>query len=515
EYTIGSSEVVIGGQKFTSDPIKVKIVPDNLDALPPSLQKEPIRNPHCSDPNINQQLRGKMFLRPVLSKTDPYIGEPVLLSLYLYFDPMLQGAVANFSTILPDSSKMLADEVNLGTGQRPSQAETIDGREFRVVLCYQAALTPSEPGETSLVGYGARVQVLTRRRASRSLMDDFFDDSFFGNAGIAVDAMSGELKLYVRPLPDSGKDPKFSGTVGSFTLDSKVDRQSASQDDIITLTVSIQGSGNIAQAAVPVFPEQHDFELFDQTQKTDKVVNAQGLSGIKKVEYLLRPVKSGKLNIPQIDYIIFDPKIENYKTLRTEPRDIAITPGKSSGAIASVTTAPNGPPRDTGPALRYIAPSIDCSLTRPLPLLESPVFWASQLGMIGLAGWSAVRARKRGRIDPAQVRRNKARPTLIRKLDQIRNEVGSGDITGGAAALDRALRAYIADLRNISPEGLTLEEIPALLREEAFDEEQATRLIRIISLCANVNYAPVGAEQAGLAGLLDEAASLFGEDQKS
>ncbi len=496
DYVIGEAKVESGGQAMATEPITVRVMKDALDALPPSLQTEPILNPKSGDPNINRQLKGKMFVRPRLSKSEPFIGEPVMLTLLLYVDPGIARAIRNWGNIVPTTQSLLADEVPLPKDQFQFRPETIDGITYSVLPFYQAALTPSEPGEMEVKDYGARIQL---RVQTGSLFDNI----------INVDAMAGAMKLYVRPLPEKGRDPAFSGTVGDYTLDSLADRDTASQDDIITLSVKISGSGNIAQAAEPQFPAGSDFEIFDQTQKTEKVVGSDGIRGSKTVEFLLRPTRSGTVKIPELSYITFDPKTESYRTLRSPARELTITPGKLpvNGAAPIAGTAPAA--NAEGERLRYIEPMLDVDRKRPFPLIENPLYWLMQMGAAGGAAWVFARSRRREAMDPREIRRRNARPALQKKLAELQHTSSSRDPQTTASALERALREYAADLRGTSADGATADEIEQWLRVEQIAETSARRIAEIIQSCAAVQYAPPGLIASNLAAWIEESRTLL------
>ncbi len=56
--------------------------------------------------------------------------------------------------------------------------------------------------------------------------------------------------------------------------------------------------------------------------------------------------------------------------------------------------------------------------------------------------------------------------------------------------LERSLRECIADIHDLSAEGLTHEEIARLLRGANVGEEQVSRLLEILGQCSQVRFAP-------------------------
>ena len=52
--------------------------------VPADLSNENIQDAQTNDASVNQQLRGKLFLRPEISNKQPWVGEPVILSYWIY-----------------------------------------------------------------------------------------------------------------------------------------------------------------------------------------------------------------------------------------------------------------------------------------------------------------------------------------------------------------------------------------------------------------------------------------------
>ena len=71
------------------------------------------------------------------------------------------------------------------------------------------------------------------------------------------------LSVAVRPLPEAGKPEGFAGAVGSFTFRAAARPAAAAVGEPVTLTMEIQGRGNLESLAAPQVPAGEQFRLYE------------------------------------------------------------------------------------------------------------------------------------------------------------------------------------------------------------------------------------------------------------
>lgn len=515
EFTIGSARLEVDGRELATEPVTITVEPQDMSALPASLRDQPILHPVAEDPAITEQLRGRAFVLPTLSKSDPYVGEPITLS-YAFYQERLPRA-ENVQLARPRAETMLAEQPFEAQEITPTQIVTLDGRDYDVAPLYRITLTPTQPGDVSIEGFGVQFRLPVKsspRGRPRSGFDAFFDLDPAFSPMVGVEARAPALKVTARPVPTAGRPPDFSGTVGDFTLRAELDRKVASEDDLVTLRVVIEGEGNPALAAAPDFPASDDFEVFDRTEKTEKTAGGGTPSGTRTVEYLLRPRRSGTLRVPPLKYSIFNPKTEQFVALGTEALQVQVAPGKSTPVAATGTPTPAAPP-EVVENYDYIKPLIALKRAEPRPLYASPVYWALQLGAAMLAGFGWFLARRRSQADPAVERRRNSWVALDFKLRRMNEISGPKGAEEAALALERALREFIADWFNIKAEGLTAPEISFRLMAEGLAKDKIRRIEDIMEGCAQLRYAPPGETPPDFRAWAQESRSILAEGLKS
>ena len=93
----------------------------------------------------------------------------------------------------------------------------MDGKQYSVAEIRKIAVFSSKSGEITVSPLEMMVETVVqrRRRNSRSLFDDFFNDPF--GQTVTSRISSGAVKINVLPLPKS-KPADFTGLVGDYKI---------------------------------------------------------------------------------------------------------------------------------------------------------------------------------------------------------------------------------------------------------------------------------------------------------
>ncbi|MCL5270590.1 MAG: BatD family protein [bacterium] len=509
-YVIGPSQLALG-QAYQTDPITVVAARQPQPQLPLDLQRDNILPAQTQDSGVNAMLDGRLFLRQTVSNPNPYVGEPVLVSIQLYNDRV------NFQPqqIHPPDIQGAVVEAVFQASSVDYQLVTHFGRQFQVAPIWQAAVIPGKPGPLTFAGFALDGGIPVNRRATGGVGDPFdaiFNDPFFGPTRLSVNLPAPQVSLNVRPLP-AGAPADFSGTVGAFTLTAATDRAQINADDLVTLDLTLEGRGAIELASPPIFPKNSDFELTGQNYKVEKENKGGTIGGRKRFEFVLHPSRPGKLEVPPIRYSLFDPFTAQYRTLQTRPIEINVAPGRPQPLMSEIRPKGAGGGALTERDLNYLLPIARLDTDRPPGLIfHSILFWNGQLFALALLALVIQRDRRRNRLDPARVRRAGAWRALKKRLaacaQKRRKGAGREEL---AADLEHAVRAFIADRFDVSPEGLTRPEIEQLLHSCAMPAERIARLCELLEACAAIRYAPAGATAGDIDLWSQEIAGLLKE----
>jgi hypothetical protein len=193
---------------------------------------------------------------------------------------------------------------------------------------------------------------------------------------------SEPLTIDVMPLPADGKPASFSGAVGDFSIMSAVDKTEVRANEAITLTVKIEGRGNVAAIGQPKATWPQNVEQYD-SKGTAKATKA-GV-GEKDFEILLIPRVAGDLTLPSLEFSYFDPTKKQYMTRTTDPIRIHVL----EAAPGSQAPRPLNP-SVTGSTTQ--TPSESPTPGHALHDLKAPISAESPLGGLPLWRWMYVLA---------------------------------------------------------------------------------------------------------------------------
>jgi hypothetical protein len=505
QFTIAPATVEYSGHRFESDPITIEVVKEVLATLPASLNSENIISARTASPELNKQLKGKLFLRPTINNTTPYVGEQIVVSYYLYNTRLALGN-PGFADQQITYKDFLKEDLYTASSLNYRE-KTIDNILYQIALLKKIALIPTKAGTftidpITLAGTLQVEQPSRRRRSSRDFFRDPFPrdpfgdslfDSFFGRNTVRVNIPSSPIELSVRPLPEPGPD-EFSGTIGQYTLGAKVDRTAASQDDLITLNLEFDGTGYVEAIAEPKLPPMDGFQLYESKATAKPRIVGDNLGGEKTFEYVLRPMKTGVQIIPPINYTIFDPETEQYRTLTTKEVALKITPGKTPAMPIVVGPSEQAKPEEVvqlGREINYIKTRGFTGATQYKLLIQETPFLLLQaipLGALALGFWMK-RRREMMESDLGRARKLKARGIAARRLNTAAKFLRQHNHDQFFAELANALRGYLADKLNRQAAGLTTDDIIDALAERGISPEVYKQIAALLDESDSARYA--------------------------
>jgi hypothetical protein len=323
-----------------------------------------------------------VFVRAEVDKDKVYKGEEVVVSYYLYRRVrVLNAQVDKF----PMLNGFLREEMEMPVMQPRLEVQSVvlDGVPYQRSLLARYAAFPLQEGKLKVDPMGLKYTYY-----AGSGNDDGEDPflQFFRQMTPRESSTSSEpIMIDVLPLPVEGKPASFSGAVGDFSIISAVDKTEVRANEAITLTVKVEGRGNVAAIGQPKANWPQNVELYDSkgSAKTSKA----GV-GEKDFEILLIPRAPGDVTLPGLEFSYFDPSKKQYVTRNTDPIRIHVleaAPGSS--APRPLNPAGNGS-TSTGSPSAGDTPSPIGTLRE----LKAPVSAETPLGGLPLWRWMYVLA---------------------------------------------------------------------------------------------------------------------------
>lgn len=382
-----------------------------------------------------------VMLRAEISKDRLYKGEQAVVSYYLY----RRVRMANIEVQkFPELKGFLREELEMPVmGTRlDSERVMLDGVPYDRSLLVRYAAYPLQEGKLRLDPVGIKYNYFPQNAGMDDGEDPFlgFFSQFAARTG---QSRSEPLTVEVEPLPSEGRPSSFSGGVGNFRVDAAADKTEVRANEAVTLTVKVEGRGNLAAIGEPKAKWPETVELYDSKGQAKSVKGV----GEKVFEIVLVPRAPGKIILPALEFSFFDPEKKRYVTQATEPIPVNVLPGTGApgpqNPRSSGEAQPAGaPPKPEKEELRELKAPGTMASDRPV---LSWISWGAVILGILLALWmgidTATRAlAKRRGSGAGRIRDPKGSPSL-KRFEALREQAKKAKHDAGFAASDLH-RAY-------------------------------------------------------------------------
>lgn len=305
---LGPAQIVVDGQTIASNTISLDVSKNHAPQGPSK----------AGQPSVMCKLSA--------DKKNVVVGEPIALTLSIY----RTGQILEMALNTVSFDRFLVKEIK----ERTEHDEVVDGIQYRVQKLHYT-LIPLQEGVREL----KPVEIHYLAPQGRSSRHGHFDfggaiEAFFGQQSERKIATSNDLKITVSPLPEHKGQVHGIGDFRAFTA--SISKQDADINEPVTLTLSIEGSGNFEQIAIPALTLPKWFKAYES--KTE-IQNSK--DGSKKTfDFVVQATKPGNVTIPPQTFSYFDVTTRSYKTLKTSPINLEITVPDDYQEAPTPTKAP-------------------------------------------------------------------------------------------------------------------------------------------------------------------------------
>jgi hypothetical protein len=261
----------------------------------------------------------------------------------------------------------------------------------------------------------------------------------------------------------------------------------------VTLSIELEGSGNIEMLTEPDLPELPNWRIFESQVSTQIDTQDDRVHGIRRFERLIVPGQHGEFTIPPIRFSYFDPDADEYRTVSTEPMLISAEPGDVEESTVTVIGSDKQPVAILSGDIRHIKPVPTTLYSVEVSLLTNSLYWACWLGPVLVVGsvWLWQRRRQRFAVDQAYARRKTARRTARKILAEAKRSE-----TDSYVLVQRALLGYLSDKLNTPTVGLTTDSLTRLLQEVHLEPMLIERVQAVLNQTDIGRFAPVEKDTA-------------------
>ena len=491
-FTISPATIKVGGDTYTSNGVRITVLPpDQPSNANVASQKRNANNTSTTSQQreANNATEGNIFIRTLVSKTKVHEQEAILLSYKLYFAGVDVAQFTN-NTRLPEFKGFLKQELEMGEIQ--TELEHYDGRNYQTAILYRTLLFPQRSGDIHIEPAQFEAVLRVQNRAQvRSIFDDFFGSY----TTVAKPLASSGVTIHVSELP-TGKPIGFSGGVGQFNISSKISSTDLQANEAVTLTITIQGTGNMKLLKTPAIDWPEGFEVYDPKVTNNFKTTTAGLSGTKTIEYLAIPRAGGTYTIPAIPFSYYDTQADTYKMLTTPEYTLTIARGaneENSTAVVN-TFVQKEDIQQLGSDIRYIyaneLPEFQIHHSRLT--FGTLAFWLCYLLPALLATLLFIIFRKqiKENADITRVRYKKANKVAQRRLKVAAMLLKENKKEAFYEEIERAAWTYLSDRLSVPTAQLSKENIAQILSSKGVAQELISQLLEVLANAEFARYAP-------------------------
>lgn len=475
-FTIGQASIDIDGKTYKTSPFKVTVGPA-VQVQEPANPYNPY-NPYGQQPQVQNPGDG-IHLVAEISKTNPYVNEPVTVVYKLYVSHQV-GVRSSKEVDSPQYNDFWSQSIDIKDYQ--IQNGKYEGKDYRYIVLRKTILYPQKSGtlEIEPLSLEINMEVPTGRY-------DFFGQPFITTTNKVVSA--GKKSIKVKPLPEKGKPVDFTGAVGKFDFKVTPSKTSLAAGESLQLNVTVSGKGNLKLFTLPKPVVPAALEMYDPEHKENVSTPLTGMQGSITDNYTIVPQNKGKYPIKPMSFSYFDLTTGTYKTITSKEIMINV----QGGVVASgESTAPVSQKQkvEAGEQFRFI--SLETSL-RPMgrqDFLGSGLFW-SLLALPFALIPVVVLLRKKKQAYDSDVTGNKIRRSnrLAKKyLSEAKKHLGNKEPF--YVALEKALHNFLKAKLNIETSEMSKERISELLLSKNALQPTIADFMRIMDNCEFARYAP-------------------------
>ena len=500
-FHVGSATLNVKGNKISSEPFDIKVVPDDGSHAAPSGGDASSNQGQSQHSANNPQVSGKdLFLNVIPSKKSVYVGEQIVLTYKLYTKvPVSSLSVER----MPSYAGFWTKDISDNSGTLRQSSEYINGIEYTSAEVNKVIIVPQRSGKLTIdpMIIECIAQIRTERNNSRSMdpFEAFFNDPFFNRniTNVKKELTSQTLNLEVKSLPENGKPASFAGAVGNYNFKSDIDKTELNTNEAVTITLTVSGTGNVEllQMPTPVFPP--DFEVYDPKITTSTNVGSQGLTGTKKAEYLVIPRRAGSFTIPAIEFSYYNPSNESYQTLSSQPYTIKVEKGTSSDDGGGIYASNQEDIKYLGSDIRHIMTGNAHLKPMHTVFFGSAAYFVALLILLALFVILLFALKKREQLtrDTAANRNRKADKVARGRLKNAYQHLKAKDQEKFYVEMSQALWGYIADKLGIERSKLSIDTVSETMKSKNVPEELTQQFVDTLNYCEFARFAPGSAEE--------------------
>lgn len=465
KITIGKASIVIDGETYTTNPITITVT-DAIERQDPRQQMN----------QVQQESLDKVHLIAEVSKTKPFINEPISIVYKLYFNANVGGYRGNQ---IPTYDKFWT--YNIEMPQRPEVKQgKYKGEMYHYIVLKQDIIMAQEVGKHLIkpLSLTVQVEVPTGRRDFFGFPEYGLMEKEFNTQAITIDAQE---------LPQKDRPASFSGGVGEFSMKVTPSTTELKAGEPLYLTVGVTGKGNLNLITIPTPVAHSALEVYDPQYSEKLNPTAFGLQGNRANKYTIIPQYKGEYNIDPMEFSYFDLASKQYKTIITDTIKINVLDGPMLPTNKEVAGTDQADDQELFQKNKSTLTFIE---SKKATYWNTTLFYFLLLAPLGIMPLFAIATRlqkaKANDIEGNRVRRNNR---LAKKyLSEAKKHLKDKELF--YEALERCLHNFLKAKLNMETSEMSNDNITEILQEKSISLDAIDSFMNLKNACEWARYTP-------------------------
>lgn len=456
---------------------------------------------HVTAPEAGDALLAEL----TAAKSTIYLGEPIELTLHIWIKPFadpnlrvrlggpdMWGRIdlnnSQWGPFVPAIEKAIGPRGIALEGKEVLRQQAVGDPQPYYLHEFTIKDWPTSAGRVEMSPVRIVMQYPVRLERRRDVFVNGL--SIAEQRPIVVMPTMPELKV-VSP-PAQGQPEIFSGAVGQFDVKVAATPSRVSVGDPITITMSVrdvtEGGARLELLSPP--PLQRMSTLTRDFRVPSEPMTGTVSGNTKTFRQTIRANSSNIRAIPPISFAYFDPELEQYRTVSSDPIAIDVQPAREVSA-ADVVGGGNGRPAEAT-QLTQLEGGLVANKTGAALLLadqQTRIGWSFLL-ILGLPplvfGVIALQQRRarRSHADVAAGRVRRAARVARKRLGDAHGLKGGAQADAVAAAIS----GYVADRTRAQAESMTRDDVLGRLQSWKVSQDLVMEVERLLQTCDELRF---------------------------
>ncbi|TDE06635.1 BatD family protein [Flavobacterium hiemivividum] len=464
--TIRQATIEYNGQVYKTNPVKINVT---------AAVEQP------KDPNDTSiSADNNLYLIADISKTNPYVNEPITVVYKLYFSNNI--GISNFRELNKPKYNDFWSQ-NIEIKQLVAEEGTFKGERYRYIVLKKAVLYPQKSGKLTIepLSLDIDVQLPTNRR------------DVFGRVVIAEDSKrvsAGAKTITVKALPEAGKPADFSGAVGSFDFKVTPTKTSLKNGESMDLIVSVSGKGNMKLFTLPKPVVPNALEMYDAVHTENVNTSLSGTSGKISDSYTIIPQYKGNYPVKPMQFSYFDLGSGKYKTISSAEIMITILDGPTANGPTAANSESGKNKISATEQFKYIKLKTNLVASKKDDFFGSQLFYGLLFFPFLMLPIIVLLKKKKEAIDGDVVGNRIRRNNKLAKkyLSEAKKQISNKEPF--YVALEKAMHNFLKAKLHIETSEMSKDNIKEILLARNANPIAVDDFIALTENCEIARYAP-------------------------